>query len=300
VVLKGICPNGDLNQEKNQRAARSFRKFTMLQRSDFRHYPSSTSGEKLFQLLRHHFLQLPQLFEAFDKIDSITSLNSWSDYVKEFVPLNLCERIISCGVSLLERYGWTTIFNSEFKQHVGDSIFLQTQERNRLYRVSCDAVRASQQSVSKTVAGGIKAWAQKRHPHCYLCGVKMNFETKQENDSYTLDHIWPRRLGGESDEDNLLPACRECNNHHKKSFASWGAIAVQSLVFGLEPNTSLSRMEGSHRFAIYHRDVQGIAIEQGISLKQAYLEVGPSHGVAVYRHSEVAHFFNLYTVTEHF
>ncbi|PID77165.1 MAG: HNH endonuclease [Deltaproteobacteria bacterium] len=44
---------------------------------------------------------------------------------------------------------------------------------------------------------------------CYYCG---NIFTYQQ---LTMDHLIPLARGGRSTRDNLVPACKECNNHKK-------------------------------------------------------------------------------------
>lgn len=42
--------------------------------------------------------------------------------------------------------------------------------------------------------------------NCVYCGRKLTKETR------TLDHVWPRRWGGLSIPDNLVPSCSNCNS----------------------------------------------------------------------------------------
>ncbi len=51
---------------------------------------------------------------------------------------------------------------------------------------------------------------------CYYCGRK--FEQKD----LTMDHKIPLSRGGRSSKDNLVPACKECNNAKKNLLpAEW-------------------------------------------------------------------------------
>ena len=136
--------------------------------------------------------------------------------------------------------------------------------------------------------------AKTHHTHCYLCGRILVFSQEDTNAKFTLDHLWPRDFGGDSIEENLLPACKECNSQHKKNYPTWAMTNVHSLLLGFEPSeNSLKRVPGSSRYAIHHRHVQNIAIEKQISLKEAYVFAGPSEGVRVIEPLEFGHFFNL-------
>ncbi len=47
---------------------------------------------------------------------------------------------------------------------------------------------------------------------CDLCGKELQAEIPQDHDYATLDHIWPRALGGPPTEENLRLTCQSCNN----------------------------------------------------------------------------------------
>ena len=44
---------------------------------------------------------------------------------------------------------------------------------------------------------------------CYYCGAKVG------NKNLTMDHLIPLSRGGTSSRDNIVPACKECNNKKK-------------------------------------------------------------------------------------
>jgi 5-methylcytosine-specific restriction endonuclease McrA len=47
---------------------------------------------------------------------------------------------------------------------------------------------------------------------CYWCGREMLDPELQHGHSATIEHIVPRSAGGRSSFDNLVAACRQCNN----------------------------------------------------------------------------------------
>lgn len=49
---------------------------------------------------------------------------------------------------------------------------------------------------------------------CYYCGRKVN------PSELTMDHVIPLSKGGRSVRENLVPACKECNNK-KKYLLPW-------------------------------------------------------------------------------
>jgi hypothetical protein len=70
--------------------------------------------------------------------------------------------------------------------------------------------------------------------------------------------------------------------------------AVQSLQLGLSPTEQrLREIEGSYKFSLHYRAAQRVAIEKRITMKQAFLEIGPWTDVRMLDTDDVADFFNL-------
>lgn len=63
-------------------------------------------------------------------------------------------------------------------------------------------------------------------PYCYLCGIPLT-KTRGAHDQFTIEHLWPLSLGGSTIEDNLLPACKNCNDS-RQHFITWAWGPVQS------------------------------------------------------------------------
>jgi hypothetical protein len=69
---------------------------------------------------------------------------------------------------------------------------------------------------------------------------------------------------------------------------------VQSLLLGIAPGDErLQAIEGSYKFSLHYRAAQKLAIEKRISMKEAFLEIGPWTDVRVRNSDDVADFFNL-------
>ena len=56
---------------------------------------------------------------------------------------------------------------------------------------------------------------------CYLCGSVLNMDGN-EGKTFSVEHVWPQSMGGDSRLDNLLPACTDCNSkrQHQVSWAT--------------------------------------------------------------------------------
>ncbi len=147
---------------------------------------------------------------------------------------------------------------------------------------------------SRTVARAFRTWAAKTHPKCYLCAYPLEFDSKDRPQSYTLDHIWPQVYGGDSDLDNMLPACYLCNGSAKRDFASWSTVGIQALIHGIDADpSSLGKIPRSQKYALLRKTVQKFANKRRCSLKRAFLRVGPWTEVRVIDATDVSDFHNV-------
>ena len=53
---------------------------------------------------------------------------------------------------------------------------------------------------------------------CYWCGNQMNYRDPYSKRYRTRDHLWPRSMGGTIIDDNIVMACRSCNERRGCSF----------------------------------------------------------------------------------
>lgn len=69
------------------------------------------------------------------------------------------------------------------------------------------------------------AYLLKGYDRCCYCGGKLTMQNR------TLDHMYPRRWGGISIPENLLPCCKKCNQDKKdmtyRQFQEWRKIEKQ-------------------------------------------------------------------------
>ena len=65
----------------------------------------------------------------------------------------------------------------------------------------------------------------KGYDRCCYCGEKLTIRSR------TLDHMYPRRWGGVSIPENLLPSCKKCNQDKKdmtyRQFQEWRKLETQ-------------------------------------------------------------------------
>ena len=125
---------------------------------------------------------------------------------------------------------------------------------------------------------------------CYCCGDTLwapSFETSMKNIS--LDHVWPRTMGGKSTADNLLPVCDPCNGA-KQDRASWGVYGVvydHALVErGSQDDDRLLGL------SLHRRAAGALAIAQYLTLKDAFVRLGPRTEVELIDEDAGRHVFN--------
>ncbi|WP_322075454.1 HNH endonuclease [Burkholderia cenocepacia] len=124
---------------------------------------------------------------------------------------------------------------------------------------------------------------------CYCCGTDMLFRTGGTKSNIPLDHVWPRSLGGVSTESNLLPICEDCNGA-KTDRLSWGVFGV---VQDYAAATQSQDADLLLSLALRRRAATKLAEEKYITLKQAFLLLGPVEALASVDPDEARLFFNL-------
>ncbi len=126
---------------------------------------------------------------------------------------------------------------------------------------------------------------------CYCCGDILwspEFETPLKDIS--LDHIWPRTLGGVSTAINLLPICTPCNTA-KEDRASWSVYgAVYDHALFERGSLDEERLLG---LALHRRAAGALATDQYLTLKEAFVRLGPRTDVELIDEVADRHFFNV-------
>jgi hypothetical protein len=255
-----------------------------------------TAGEQLCNFLNHRLLKS----DVWGDLEEILAVTGRSAHLvlffRELAAVTLTGRIVTAGQALSGSFETLDDpgFRKVFTEHLRDVVGIPARLLDELFRRSLRAVAAAVAKTPASIARNMRAWATLHHPHCYICGTDLNFDAHELINTYTLEHIWPRAYGGDSVEENLLPACDSCNSKKKRHFATWVMPAVQSLQLGLSPTEQrLREIEGSYKFSLHYRAAQRVAIEKRITMKKAFLEIGPWTDVRMLDTDDVADFFNL-------
>lgn len=243
-------------------------------------YAYETNGQYLARyLLDHHLDGRGQRWSGLGSaLLASNRSDAWVEAFQEMVTLQLARRLISAGGTLIGRYG-PHAAEAEIKQVIIDTMVVHYTSAGDVYERLMPAIRSARQTISRSVGQSLRALAMREMPYCYLCGAEMDFDADGHR-AFTLDHVWPRAYGGNSDEGNLLGACRSCNEA-KSSEPSWAMYPVQSYVAGFEVQ-DLEHMPQVMRFAVQARAAKHLAQREGRSLRDAYLRLGrPGHPVVL-------------------
>lgn len=223
------------------------------------------------------------------------------EFFREIAVINLTCRIVTAGISLLKelptrpaRTYSDTSFQQDLRDFIRERLYIRPPLSNDVLRIALGAVTSSQRDPSTTDRSSFKRWAERQHSFCYMCGVNLDFTEQDKHRKFSLDHIWPQRYGGDSIEDNWLPACGSCNARKKRDFASWAMPGIQSVVLGFSPSADeYTRVDGTHRFAMHYLMARKLAIRRKSDLKRAFIFLGPWQDPRLTDEYDLGDFFNL-------
>ena len=259
------------------------------------HHHCVTPGEMLSKYLYAELIPTGW-WEKFQKVLGPTGRDvDLCDFFRLMTAIQLAGRLIKGG-----RSGLSTLhidspeFDAQLQRFLTSYPLFGFNENGKLFRFIKRAIEASEESIANGVRTKVRGWAKQAHQHCYMCGTAMDFIDPESHIAFTIDHIWPASYGGNSSIENLLPACASCNHSKKGDYAAWVMCDVQSLIFGIDPSDAvLGDIHGSHKFALHSRAAFALAYEKQISLREAYMKLGPWSHARIRDNDDVCDFFNL-------
>lgn len=257
-------------------------------------YQASTAGERLFKHVYSH-LDDDRTWRILEEtVRPIGNSNRFALYYRQHSALHLTCKLISAGRSIV------SVDTENENTALLDSIVVgfpwsRLNSGNRLLRLLSEAVLKSDRKISKGVANAVRRYARDAHPNCYICGRALVFENSNCDQAFTAEHLWPSSVGGDSNEDNLLPACKACNGA-KDNVVSWVATDIHSLYLGLNPPVEkLEKITFKRRYALFYRAALTLALKEGRTLKNAFIQLGCWQNTYVRNTEITADMFNLET-----
>ncbi len=248
-------------------------------------FSPQTSGEHLFLLIVRELYGLGSLANV--QALPILSVGGRTDYLSEYFLGLSALNILGRTVKKAERV--RTIDNESLHQSkmvefiqrtLGIARHHESDVVDRLasgaLTAAADSKRKIRDSVKNAVCRG------RRELSCYICGGILLRNSAQPESQVEFEHLWPASFGGNSIEENLLPACKACNNA-KGHMLLWHTAHIASFVLKPQPSEeelkSISRREkiAKHAMSVYSK-----ACNDRCSLKTAALSIGPVSMTSIY------------------
>ena len=273
----------------------------------------ATDGERLCTLIQRRIVAPGKWTLVEDALTPLTRARDLTHFFREIAAIQLTGKLISGGISIrialapLDTDAQLEAFDRQLRDLFRTSTALGFHERrdiepqilNRLR----DAVNAATGDISPKTLNDVRHFARHSHNWCYLCQRKLQFFSLDSlplgvdrESLFEAEHVWPQSYGGNSEIENLLPACHSCNRH-KANYPNWAMVDIQSMIHGLDPSQEeLRRIPGSRRFSLISRQACQLADRKSMTLKEAFQEIGPGIEPYVLDSQDVADFFNISNV----
>ncbi len=253
----------------------------------------TTAGERLCSLVFTRLVDRADWAGLYRTLGLTVRGENYVELCKEIITVNVTCRVVALGRTLAEdRSTEDPLFVGEYRRALREAIGIPADDISLVLRNAVLAVRASQIDFTVRERERLRAGARARNSACYMCGVVLDF-VNDTYQAYSLEHIWPQAFGGDSIDENVLPACKSCNGK-KSGFCTWGMVAVQSLVLGLVPSAErLDEIDKTFKFALHQRAARQLANQRRYSMAEAFVALGAWKNIEVIESDDVAHFFNL-------
>lgn len=242
-------------------------------------FQPATPGEHLLHLLSETILKGDGILMP-DGSSWSNAIGSRGQALQEYViainSLNLTARLIKKAERVLE-IDDASLQHGEFVRFLQQTLGLVQHPSDlvdELARQSIYAAKMSKRTVSKAVRRKVRGAFLE--VGCYLCGNMCIHRSEDPRSSIFYEHIWPASYGGDSIEQNLLPACHACNDA-KQDMLLWQTGAIFSFV--LKPNPSeneRTRIGRREKVARRIQDILHRANLERCTLKEAAIKIGPA------------------------
>jgi hypothetical protein len=146
----------------------------------------------------------------------------FNDFVQLVGSINVFLRVHRETIALLDLN--PDVNDKAIGRLLRNRLFVDASER-RLNELAQLARQAAKTALKDELPTAMKKAVWRFEPaNCYLCGVVL-VTTGNGHDKRSVDHLWPRALGGQSIIENLMPCCNDCNCTKKHDITwAWGPV----------------------------------------------------------------------------
>ena len=240
-----------------------------------------TSGERLYLLIRDEVLDLTGEGAVRWKnigvlFEDLSGNISFLAYIKGAAAIHATRRLLRFWhderTGVLNESQYVRRVSAFVRQEMFPSIGEELSRK--VARAVIEAENACDRSIKYSCRAAVLK-ERKRHA-CYLCDRTLDPKAQQNDDGFlTLEHVWPASMGGDSVEENLLPACKQCQ-HHTQDALSWEWPNIHNLVWPANlTEQTLDSIPRKVRYARHYLEALRLASKERLSLKQAFLRLGP-------------------------
>ncbi len=188
-------------------------------------WKTTTHGEEVF-LLNYVRVSDEVPVDLLTQQSWIVNAQGWAEFLRLSVAMELTHRCIATGVELLEDVPEATASNVLHRLSMVIGLPRSGTESMRLAQSTLIAARNSMlTSIPNGVGHAVyRQWG----PKCCWCGRHTSSTALGDEPLHSLEHIWPKNLGGSSGEENLAVACAKCNTKRGHAF-TWAWFPVQAM-----------------------------------------------------------------------
>ena len=261
-----------------------------------------TSGERLLQYIRTDVLKElhdDDLMNRVKKASAPTSRDSnFALALQDLAAMNLLQRLILETRYIFDKFQEDAapylendpLISNEVQKWIKEAFRIETALVSKLSTLTIDAIIASKQKLNKSLQRDV---FEVHGLYCYTCGTGLQRRNGYGNEA-TVEHVWPRSLGGDTNFDNLLPACKSCNSNRNES-SVWSSFWFQACY--LKPHPSQKSIETKlgvkMKTALQFYRADDLSRRKKISLKGALLRLGPVTLPDFHDHESSSDFFTI-------
>lgn len=241
-----------------------------------------TPGEELYLAIRDHAIpSLAAMGTPWDELKELLSAASGSDYFPHYlrgaISVVAMRRMLQFWAETAPLVGAPGQRVRVVSDFIRDQVFvgLESTMRIRIARLVVSAhersFRPVTQAIRRRLLGGNTAAI------CYLCGAHLDARVNNDRapNFLTFEHLWPASAGGDNVDENLLPACRYCQEA-KADAMSWEWFNIHNLVLSATPSDEAFRsVTRATKVARRYLHVMELCEERRYSLKRGFIVVGP-------------------------
>ncbi|MBD1899181.1 HNH endonuclease [Trichocoleus sp. DQ-A3] len=139
----------------------------------------------------------------------------------------------------------------EVRRFLKEYTHIPRNKTEKLLILLLDCLREKFKEPSATTKRNLIRRARDTGQRCYICGCSLDFEQENLYNSAIIEHVWPRSLGGASDNTNLRVSCKRCSEI-KSNYIDVADFHYEEICLSSDKNSVhfFNSLEWEYRIAI--------------------------------------------------